>query len=113
MSAFPFPCNILPLSRISPQEIQALNLLPLPTTQVAGSATGLLRVQGQVRRGATFVIDDSNNSALSVFAAYFPVRTLCAPNQVTTVRLLIDGKQVASTDVHYTAGGFPGPGGPQ
>jgi hypothetical protein len=78
---------------------------------VAASATGLLRVQGQARRGAAFVIDDSNNTALSVFAAYVPVRTMCARDQVTTVRLLIDGKQVASADVKYAAGGFPFAGG--
>jgi hypothetical protein len=113
MSAFPFPGNILPINRVSPQEVQILNTLPLPTTAVAGSATGLLGVQGTVRRGATFAIDQANNSALSVFAAYVPVRTLCASDQVTTVRLIIDGRQVASTDVKYTAGGLPFPGGPQ
>ena len=111
MSAYPFPNNIIPISRVSPQEVQALSLLPLPNTEVARSATGLLRVQGQVRRGTTFVIDGSTNSAVSVFAAYIPVRTMCAPNQVTTLRLIIDGRQVASTDVNYTAGGLPIPGG--
>jgi hypothetical protein len=111
MPAYPFPGNIIPMSRISPQEVQALKMLPLPNTEVAGSATGLLRVQGQVRRGATFVIDGSNNSALSVFAAYIPVRTMCARDQVTTLRLIIDGRQVASTDVNYTTGGLPFPGG--
>lgn len=113
MLAYPFPANIIPFARISPQEVQALNMLPLPNTEVAGSATGLLRVQGQVRRGSTFVIDESNNSALSAFAGYIPVRTLCARDQVTTLKLFIDGRQVASTDLHYTAGGFPFPGGPQ
>jgi uncharacterized protein (TIGR03437 family) len=111
MSAIPFPGNIIPLSRVSPQELQALQLLPLPNTPVAGSDIGLLRVQGQAQRGATFVIDESSNSALSVFAAYVPVRTLCARDQVTTVRLIIDGKQVASADVKYTVGGSPSLGG--
>jgi uncharacterized protein (TIGR03437 family) len=110
-SAIPFPGNVIPLSRVSPPEVQVLSTLPLPTMDVAASATGLLRVQGQARRGAAFVIDDSNNTALSVFAAYVPVRTMCARDQVTTVRLLIDGKQVASADVKYAAGGFPFAGG--
>jgi len=110
-TAFPFPGNILPFSRISPQEFQALSLVPMPTTQVAGSATGLLRVQGQVQRGATFVIDESTNTPASTFASYIAVGSLCARDQTTTVRLLIDGRQVASTVVNYTAGGVPFPGG--
>jgi uncharacterized protein (TIGR03437 family) len=110
-SAFPFPGNIIPLSRVSPQEVQALSALPMPNTDVPQSATGLLRVQGKAQRGAAFVIDASNNGALSAFAAYIPVKTMCARDQVTTLRLIIDGRQVASIDVHYTAGGFPNPGG--
>ena len=111
--AFPFPGNILPFSRISPQELQLMNTLPAPNLDVPRSAIGLLRVQGQAKRGTTFVIDDSNNSSLSVFATYIPVRTFCARDEVTTVRLIIDGKQVASIDVKYTAAGFPfSSGGP-
>jgi uncharacterized protein (TIGR03437 family) len=113
ISVFPFPGNVLPLSRVSPQEVQLLNTLPLPNTPVAGSDIGLLRVQGQARRGATFAIDDANNTGLSVFAAYVPVHTLCGRDEVTTVRLIIDGKQVASVDVKYTVGFLPPPGGPQ
>jgi hypothetical protein len=71
----------------------------------------LLRVQGQAKRGTTFVIDDSNNSSLAVFATYIPVRTFCAHDEVTTVRLIIDGKQVASVDVKYAAAGYPFPSG--
>ncbi len=110
MSAYPFPNNVLPVSRISPAEVQALDTLPLPDTPVPGNAAGLLRVTGRVQRGTTFVIDGSNNSALSTFAAYIPMRSLCVRDQVTTLRLIIDGKQVASTDVNYTAVGFPFPG---
>jgi uncharacterized protein (TIGR03437 family) len=109
----PFPGNVLPLSRVSPQEVQALNALPLPNVDIPASATGLLHVQGQATRGSTFVIDGSTNSNLSLFAGYIPVHTLCAPSQTTTVRLLIDGRQVASVDVNYTTGFVPPPGGPQ
>jgi uncharacterized protein (TIGR03437 family) len=105
--ALPFPGNVLPLSRVSPQEVQLLNTLPAPNVDVPRSATGLLKVQGQAKRGTTFVIDDSNNSSLSVFATYVPVRALCAHDEVTRVRLIIDGKQVAFVDVKYTAAGFP------
>jgi uncharacterized protein (TIGR03437 family) len=109
--AQPFPGNILPINRVSPQEAQIVNTLPTPNVDVPGSATGLLRVQGQAKRGTTFVIDDSNNSSLALFATYVPLSSICARDQVTTVRLLIDGKQVASVDVKNSAG-FPfSPGG--
>jgi hypothetical protein len=112
--AIPFPNNILPLSRVPVQEVQILSQLPLPDTPIPGSAVGLLTVKGQAKRGATFVIDGSNNSTLASFAAYLPVKALCAQGgQTTTVRLLIDGTQVASVDVPWSAGLFPPPGGPQ
>jgi uncharacterized protein (TIGR03437 family) len=106
---FPFPGNIIPASRISPQELEALKLLPLPDTNIPGSATGLLRVQGQARRGTTFTIDPSSNSALSVIAAYIPLRPICGRDQTTTVRLLIDGRQVASTELKYNGVLLGGP----
>jgi len=112
-SLFPFPGNIIPFSRMSPQELQALNQLPLPNISSPSKETGLLRVQGQARRGAPFAIDPSNNSSLSTFAAYIPVKALCAQDQSTTLRLIIDGKQVASAEVKYKAVGFAAPGGQQ
>ena len=84
-----------------------MDTLPSPNVDVPRSAIGLLSVQGQAKRGATFVIDDANNSSLSLFATYIPVRTFCAHDEVTTVRLIIDGRTVASIDVKYTAAGFP------
>jgi hypothetical protein len=112
--AFPFPGNILPFSRVAPQEMQVVNALPTPNLDVPRSATGLLRVQGQAKRGTTLVIDDSINSSLSVFATYVSVRKLCASDDATTVRLIIDGRQVASIDVKLKAAGFPfTSGGPQ
>jgi uncharacterized protein (TIGR03437 family) len=113
-TVIPFPGNILPLSRIPPQEAQILSQLPLPDTPIAASAVGLLTVKGQAKRGSTLAIDGSNNSALATFAAYIPVKTTCGQgSQTTTVRLLIDGAQVASTDVPWSAGLFPPAGGPQ
>jgi uncharacterized protein (TIGR03437 family) len=113
-TAIPFPGNILPLSRIPLQEPQILSQLPLPDTLIPRSAVGLLTVKGQATRASIFAIDGSNNSALATFAAYIPVGTPCAQRgQTTTVRLLIDGTQVASTDVPWSAGPFSFPGGPQ
>ena len=34
------------------------------------SATAALKVSGTAQRGSTFVIDDQNNSSVSIFAGY-------------------------------------------
>jgi len=112
-TAFPFPGNILPISRVPPQEAQILSQLPLPDTSIPNSAVGLLTVKGQAKRGGTFAIDGSNNSGLATFAAYIPVTTFCGQGGRTAVKLLIDGAQVASTEVPWSAGSFPPEGGPQ
>jgi uncharacterized protein (TIGR03437 family) len=106
INCLPFPNGVLPLSRIPPQEIQALSRLPLPDAPAPGSATGLVRVRGEARRGSTFLIDAQNNSRLSTFAGYIaiPLPTTLpslAPNRTTTLTLFIDGQRVASVEASY------------
>jgi uncharacterized protein (TIGR03437 family) len=101
----PFPGGIIPASRISPWEAIALRDIPLPDTLTAHSSTGVLKVRGSIRPGTTFVIDDKNNSSLSVFAGYLPISAPAKPG-TTALRLYIDGKLVASTDVAYRVLGF-------
>jgi uncharacterized protein (TIGR03437 family) len=96
----PFPGSIIPLSRISPLELAALNQVPLPDTTAAHSSTGVLKVHGSVRPGTTLVIDDKNNASLSVFAGYLQIPLPPKPG-TTSLRLYIDGNLVASTDVAY------------
>ncbi len=84
----------------------ALQQVPLPNTPVAHSSTGLLKVQGSIRAGTTFVIDDKNNSLLSVFAGYLSFPVPPKATGTTMLRLYIDGKLVASTDVTYRLPGF-------
>jgi len=109
INCLPFPGTRIPLSRIDPWEIQAFRLLPLPEEASPGSATGLLRVRGEARRGSTFLIDAQNNSRLSAFGGYVTIPlpvTLPAPNQMTVVKLYIDGQRVASAEVSYRVGPF-------
>jgi len=103
----PFAGAHIPLSRIPVQESRALDLLPLPDASAPGSATGVVRVRGEARRGSTFLIDAQNNSRLSTFAGYIAIplpATLPAPNQTTALKLYIDGQRVASMEVSYRVG---------
>jgi hypothetical protein len=103
----PFPGAIIPPSRIPPLERQALNLVPLPNSPPpAGATTGLVRVRGEARRGSTFLINAENNSALSVFAGYVTIPVPPDANRKATLRLFIDGRRVASTEVSYRVGPF-------
>ena len=108
-TCFPFPGNIIPLSRIPPGEIKALNQLPSPNTPGTRSATGVLKVIGTVKPGTTFVIDEQNNSTLSLFGGYLalPLPTSlpgsAQSGKTTTLKLFIDGNLVASTDITIRA----------
>jgi uncharacterized protein (TIGR03437 family) len=101
-SCLPFPGGIVPASRISPLEIAALGNIPLPNTLAPHSSTGVLKVPGTVRPGATFAIDDQNNSSLSIFAGYLTI-PVPPKSGTTALKLYIDGTLVASRDVAYRA----------
>ena len=107
VTCLPFPGGIIPASRISLDENLALRAIPLPNTPVAHSSTGVLKVRGALQPGSTFVIDEQNNSSLSVFAGYLPIpvpAVLPVPPKSTgaaALKLFIDGMLVASTEVVY------------
>jgi uncharacterized protein (TIGR03437 family) len=106
VTCLPFPGRILPLSRIPPSELIAVNMVPLPDTPIAHSSTGVFKVRGTIRPGSTFLIDEQNNSSLSVFAGYvvIPVPAALTPLGSTgtaALKLFIDGNLVASTEVVY------------
>jgi uncharacterized protein (TIGR03437 family) len=109
VNCIPFPGARIPASRFDPSELRVISLLPLPEAPAPGSATGVLRVRGEARRGSTFLIDAQNNSRLSAFGGYVTIPlpvTLPAPNQTTAVKLYIDGQRVASAEVSYRVGPF-------
>jgi uncharacterized protein (TIGR03437 family) len=102
----PFPGAIVPPSRIPLQERQALSGLPLPDSPASNRATGALRVRGEARRGSTFVVSPDTNNRLSTFGGYITVPLPPAPSRTVTLKLFIDGRRVASTEVAYRVGPF-------
>jgi len=109
VTCLPFPGNIIPASRISPLELDALRSVPAPDAAIPNSPNGTIQVRGSVRAGSTFAIDDQNNAPLAVLGGYFSIP---APSNfpgytgTTTVKLFIDGRLAASTDVPYRVGFF-------
>jgi uncharacterized protein (TIGR03437 family) len=102
----PFPGSIVPANRIPTHEREALEQLPLPDGPVNNGATGLIRVRGEARRGSTFTISGDSNSRLSTFAGYVSIPLPPEPRRTTTLKLYIDGRRVASTEVSYLIGPF-------
>jgi uncharacterized protein (TIGR03437 family) len=97
---FPFPANIMPLSRIDPFWARATQRLPAPNTPTAGIANAVFQVSGSLG-GPRFAVDDQNNSALSPFGGVVPVQYGPFDVRVSTFKLYVDGRLIASKDLPY------------
>jgi len=98
----PFPGNVIPLSRVDPAALVALSTLPLPSVVSPGSATGQIGHMGTAPAGSTFVLNDSNNSALSAFAGYLNISaSRFATIQSTMLRLYVDGILISTATVTF------------
>ncbi|HTS65577.1 MAG TPA: hypothetical protein VMH28_26325 [Candidatus Acidoferrales bacterium] len=109
VTCLPFPGNIVPASRIPPPELDALRSVPAPDMAIGNSPNGTIQVRGSVRAASTFVIDGQTNSSLAVLGGYSSIplpAKLPGYTGTTTVKLFIDGRLVASTDVPYHVGIF-------
>jgi len=97
----PFPGNIIPESRLDPNEISALNYLPNPTATTAGSANATVVTTGTFTPG-TFVIDANSHPELTVFGGFFQIPFVGAQTRTATFSLYVDGKLIASQPATYT-----------
>jgi hypothetical protein len=100
----PFPGSIVPQSRIPPQERQVVSTLPLPDQPVPDRHTGILRVRGEGRRGSTVVISPDSNTGVATFGGYVAIPLPPSPSRTITLKLFIDGRRVATTEVSYRVG---------
>ena len=97
----PFPGNIIPESRLDPNEISALNYLPNPTATTAGSANATVVTTGTFTPG-TFAIDANSHPELTVFGGFFQIPFVGAQTRTTAFSLYVDGKLIASQTATYT-----------
>lgn len=96
----PFPGMVIPLSRIDPFWARATQQLPTPNTTVPASPNALLQASGNIS-GSRFVVDTQTNSSLSNFGGIVQVQFGPFDKRVSTFRLYVDGKLVASKDFQY------------
>jgi uncharacterized protein (TIGR03437 family) len=98
----PFVANLIPISRVDPRAIVALEALPFPTIFSPGSATGQVGLMGMAPAGSTLALSDSANSALSAFGGYLDISgSRFAMLQSTTLRLYVDGILVSTWAVPF------------
>src|SRR5258708_4974950 len=96
----PFPNNIFPASRMSPFWARAVQMLPAPNAAATPGPNSLLQASGTLS-GSSFAVDDRTNSTLSKFGGFVQVPYGPFASQVSTFRLYVDGKLIASKDLTY------------
>ncbi len=96
----PFPDSRVPFTRISPYWARALQMLPAPNTTGPASPNAFLQASGSVS-GSRFAVDDQNNSALSKFGGIVQVPYGPFATRVSTFKLYVDGRLIASKDLPY------------
>jgi uncharacterized protein (TIGR03437 family) len=97
---FPFPANIVPVSRIDPQWFQATQGLPVANGAIT-APNGVFQVSGKLN-WSRFVVDTQNNPSLSVFGGFVQIPFGPFEKAVSTFKLYVDGKLVSSKDFPYT-----------
>jgi hypothetical protein len=97
--AFPGP-SVLPTSRLDPFWLQATRALPAPTTSMSTSPNAVFQVTGAIASGR-LTIDGNTNAELSRFGAIVQVPIGPFDKAISTFKLYVDGKIVASKDLPY------------
>lgn len=96
----PFPGMVIPATRIDPFWARATQQLPPPNTTVPASPDALLQASGNLN-GSRLVVDGQTNSTLSKFGGIVQVPFGPFDKRVSTFKLYVDGKLVASKDFPY------------
>ena len=96
----PFPGMVIPATRIDPFWARATQQLPPPNTTVLASPNALLQASGNLN-GSRLVVDGQTNSTLSKFGGIVQVPFGPFDKRVSTFKLYVDGKLVASKDFPY------------
>ena len=95
-----FPGMVIPATRIDPFWARATQQLPPPNTTVPASPNAVLQASGNLN-GSRLVVDGQTNSTLSKFGGIVQVPFGPFDKRVSTFKLYVDGKLVASKDFPY------------
>ncbi len=90
----PMPNNIVPMSRLDPGVVSALQLLPLPNTPVGGSSTGLLKNADTLTSGSHIEFDNRFGGFLVISWGPIAKRT-------AVFKVFVDGVLAASSQADY------------
>ncbi len=97
-----FPNNQIPLSRVDPLAVSAVNNLPLPTTPSSiPAANSTWMASGTLPQGGHFTIGASSSPG-PAFGGYINLSSAGA--YATSLSLTVDGQLVASKQISYAAG---------
>ena len=95
-----FPANLIPPSRLSPYWLQATQALPPPGT--GGSSPNVILQSTRSLSGSHFAIDAQNHAELSKFGGIIQVPYGPFDTRVSTFKLYVDGRLVATKNLPYT-----------
>jgi len=100
--SFPGP-SVIPLARLSPFWVQATQSLPGPNNipDIGSGPNGVFQSIGSIA-GSHFAIDAQNTGGLSKFGGFLQVPFGPFDKRLSTFKLYVDGKLVASKDLSYT-----------
>jgi uncharacterized protein (TIGR03437 family) len=91
-----FPNNVIPVSRLDPAAVQAVNMLPLPN-----GLNGIYTATGALPLGGHFSIGPSTLSNLANFGGFLQIPAVGSSPRTASFRVYVDGKLIASKDVSY------------
>jgi uncharacterized protein (TIGR03437 family) len=103
--AFPGP-SILPANRLDPFWLQTTRALPAASTTTATSPNALLQLSGTIGK-ARLTIDGNTNAVLSRFGGIVQAPAGPFDTVISTFKLYVDGRLVASKDVPYRVSSRP------
>ena len=99
---FPFPGNVIPLSRMDPAQMPAAAQLPQGTgCPTCAGANGTYSASGILPAGGHFSIGSSSLSNLANFGGFIQIAEVGTASRTTSFHLYVDGKLIASKDVSY------------
>jgi uncharacterized protein (TIGR03437 family) len=99
-----FPGGMVPLSRVDPQALEALQQLPLPNA-IGDPTNGVFMMGGTFTPGELFVIDSQTHSEMSMFGGFFNLAPPVGNTASTAFKLYVDSALVAEQSVDYAVVG--------